>query len=553
MANEAIVLRDFSGGDEGRQRPARNDTTKFRATNAWVYPSGGIGPRPPFQYFPISGLPQQKLNTFNVTRPNVTAAYTSPPAPFHPQTYMFFGFADSSIYKSHATSGSASSAGTLDSQPVGSTVDGETVYYTVETGSGASITDNDALTEIPAMPNGHYITRWGARLVVAVALASGGAVAVSERDDPTTWNDNIRVGSASVILGLYVQRNTLVIPKFDGDIWVMRGTPTVNETLRQEDQSAPHGFAWRAPGAVAGQSNVWYCADRGMVKFTGAQAILGDRPDLPLISGYSLYPWSANLGTVIPLQEDDEFLLVGTADKTSSGNVKQVWVQAHRPQLDGWTRHTLPTNEFTVVAGANFTGAVYSSESSEAIRGAQLSAGVAAIVTGSDTSGNGGRAPRVYVINSRQEYPHVPVGTISPPSIGSYTLLDGDTSLPVVADFRTAEYWDPKGRQLRVTDVAVDYSYNPNITPLATYNKFDLTVEAMQDTNSAVVLASTSQTFTPSGSGSTPDGSPIIRGQQRFGVGDQGAGLGFRVRLADWRGIVVHGFTIYVQSEDGAR
>lgn len=535
---ELVQFSDFSGGDEGRSRPSKYDPTKFRATNAWVYPSGGLGPRPPAQKLAITGLPQKKLNVFIVMRGGG-------------DFYYVFAFSDGTIYRAPSATGAAALVGTATNPPCAAATSGDYVFFCSASGTGSYITTSGGLTEA-AIPQAQYITFFGARLVVSDPLV--GVMRVSAVSDYLTWPaaNAIAVGNTNeAVVGLYVQRNTLVLPKRYGSVWVLRGVPTVNETLRQEDQTLPHHLIWRATGGVVGQSNLWYCVNRHMVRFTGAQAFLEERPDVPTKTGYDVFPWSDNVGAVLPLSDDDEFLVVGTMDKTGSAATRQVWFHARRPQ-DAWTRHILATDEF-IVNGSTLSGLTTSAWTGEFVKVDYFLPGTALICTGSDTSGLGGRAPRVYALNSQQEHPYLPVGSQIGPLVTSATLNDGDTSLPVIAEARTAEHWDQEGRQLTVTEIVVDYSYNPNLTPASTYNKFDLTVEALQSPGSTTVNASTSITFTPSGSGSTPDGSPLVRAEQRFGVGNQGSGLGFRVRFADWRGIVVHRIAVFVDATEAQR
>ena len=544
MPTELVQFDDWSGGDEGRHRPVKSDPRKIRGTNAWTYPSGGLGPRPPFQKVSITGLPQAKLNVFHLMRPSTGGV----------STRYFFGFSDGKVYMVPSGTNVATLVGTMTNPPVDAVTIGDYVYFVSNTGHGAKCSAAGVLSGVSAMPAGDAIEQLGDRTVITNAADGGvvhGKIRVSAAANPDEWPaaNEIRIGAQNqMIMGVYVQRNTLVLPKFDGGLWVMRGVPTVNEVLRQEDLTALHTLPRRARGAVCGQSNLWYCSDRDMVKFTGAQAVLEPRPDIPVTAGYNVSIWSNNVGAVAPLVDDDEFVMVGTVDQTADTNTKLAWVQIHRPQ-DGWTRHVPQIGPFRVTYPTEV-----STDNSTGVQVAKISpGGIMFLCSGSDTSANSGRAPQVYVFNSRQEYPHIPVGDVNSWAATSLTLNDGDSSAPVVADVRMAEHWDDEGRQLTVTSVVVDYSYNPNITPLSTYNRFDISVEALQNPGSSTVVTSSVQSFVPTGSGSTPDGSPIIRGQERFGFGDQGAGMGFRIRFSDWRGIVIHRVTVFVDATDGLR
>lgn len=549
MSQETVVFEDFSGGDEGRQRPIKSVANKFRATNAWSFPSGGIGPRPPFQLLPVTGLPQAQMATFNVHRPSNNGL----------PTQFVWTFSNGDIYRATATALGATLIGTHSRAVVDGCSIGDDLYFVSNVGYGCTVSSGGVLSNVFAMPAGDLIEQFADRTIIANAGASNattdGHIRVSAARDPLTWPsaNAIPIGQEQLIMGMYVQRQTLVFAKFNGDIWVLRNVPTVNEQLIKEDVSGLHCLPRRAAGAVVGASNLWFCSDRDMVIFTGAMALtasqtqLGPRPDVPVTAGYSQNPWSNNVGVLAPLIEHNEFMLVGTVDQVADPLKRLVWAQAHRNQ-DAWTRHALPIGPFKVTYLTET-----SKDNSQAIRvGKQSVGGVMLLSTASDTSGNGGRAPRLYAFNSRQEYPHIPIGDVNTNNVGSVTLFDGDSSAPVVADFYTAEHWDPQGRSLTVTAVVVDYSYNPSITPLTTYNKFNVSVMALQQPGSATTQESTPTVFTPI-AGSTPDGSPIVRGQERFQMGDQGSAVGFRVHLADWRGVVVHRITAYLDASEPQR
>lgn len=536
MAEQVLVFENFSGGDSGRSRPQMSDPTTFRAINAWQY-DDGIGPRPPFMDWGITGLPQQRLKTFNVMRGTDGLLY------------MVWSFADKSVYRCRAAAGTtATSAGTLAFEPVDSCIFGDSVFFVSNLGNGGSVLATGSVTDLPNLPAGYCIERFGQQAVVAT---TGSTIRWSALNDFTSWpteNTNT-VGNNQYIARLFNQRNSLVVARLDGEVWTYTGVLGVNEVLRRSDTTVRHRFPLEAPGCVVNQSDIWWCGIREMVQYTGAKANLVTRPDIPVISGFDINPWDSHVGAVHPLQDDDEFLVFGTADKLDGSNKKQVWAHGFRPGA-GWTRHVIPVTDYKMLVNG---GGVNSSRySAEAIKPNQVChEGFAFVTTTSDTSANGGSTPQVFAFFSTSEMPLIPAGVVVAADLSVYTVNDGKSGAPVSATFSGAEHWDGNGAQITVRSVLVDYSYNPNFTPVATYNHFDLSVEALQNQGSVAVNASTAQSFTPPASGSTPDGTPVVRGQARFQMGDQGSGVGFRILLSNWRGIVVHRITALLDAAPG--
>ncbi|HYF46987.1 MAG TPA: hypothetical protein VD926_12295, partial [Acidimicrobiales bacterium] len=210
-ASELIQFTDWSGGDEGRARPIKSDPRKFRGTNVWTYPSGGLGPRPPFQHLPITGLPQEKLNVFHQMRPGTGGL----------STRYFFGFSTGAIYMVPSDTLTATLVGTMTNPPVDAVTIGDNVYFVSATGSGAKCSAAGTLSNVTAMPAGDGIEQIADRTVIYNGGTGGvvhGMLRVSAASDPDTWPaaNAIRIGAQSqMIMGMYVQRNSLVFPKFD--------------------------------------------------------------------------------------------------------------------------------------------------------------------------------------------------------------------------------------------------------------------------------------------------------------------------------------------------
>lgn len=540
LMRKALVFEDFSGGDVGRSRPATSNPTQFRAINAWVYP-GGVGPRPPFQDIRPSGLPQQKLVSFDVVRG--TSGFL----------YLMWAFENKAIYKMGTTGAgwnfgdTVTSLGSMTNVPITSTNIGPQMLYPSILGHGA-IADPVAatITNLTNMPAAISAVRFGERL----AASSGDGIL--RFSAPSSFNDwpaanLIQVGATQFICDLYVQRNNLLIPKLEGDLWTITGTLGVNETLRRSDNGVRHNFPTFAPGAVTAGSSLWYCGTRQMVQYTGAQLVLVERPDVPPPPGTDVQVWDVHPGAVAPLSDDDEFFLLGAAELAGT-SVRTVWAQAFRPNKDNWTRHVIPVTQYrcdSVGTRSQFTSGCIKVNRTD-------HEGMCFFSTTSDTAGNNGSASQVFVCFSNQEFPLVTNATAYGANYITDTVFDAKSGVPVTATFRTSDTWAGLGEQIQVNEVVVDYSFNSDFTPSSTYNKFDISVEALQNPGSTAVRTSTAISFTaPAVTTSTPDGVPLVRGQAKFQFGDQGAGVGFRILLDNWRGILVHRITANVEVSPG--
>lgn len=523
MARSYVSFDDWSGGDIGRKVPAHNDSRQFRGINCWVYPNEAIAPRPPWQNMSITGLPMLELGSFNFLRSSTYAL-----------SRLFFTAGTSVYMASAAFSAAASALVSSTNAAIDSFALGASAYFVSAAGSGFAVDMSTGVkTELGTMPAGIKIDMHGQQPVIA---GTAGILYSANLNDPTTWNGvtsgNVPVGDIfRPFRNLMIQRDTVVLPKFNGDIWQVSGVIGSTEFVRQIDQSALHAPATLADGHVVNQSNAWWVGGREAVKFTGAQAVIEELPDIPTQTGFPTKSYFNNPGHICPLLDDDEFLILGVVDSTSSTLSKKVYMTSRRP-LDGYTRHLIP------ITIDDPQAAVRALDSAQSIRTASAAIdGVALLaVTGKAATSS----IRCFAFNSRQEFPHLPAGTITSQNVQSVTLSDGESGAPTVASFATTEYWDVSDKSVTVRAVSVDYSYDATITPLATFNKFNISVDALQREDSIGATTSTAQTFTPDGLGSSIGDSHLLRGRVTFYFGDQGPGTGFRVNLTDWRGIMIH-------------
>ncbi len=577
-APQTVIFQRFDGGDVGRARPLKTVLNQFRALNIWTYPSGAIGPRPPWQDCGFTGMPQKYLLTFDVQR-TISGVFEGPAKVVLATDN---GGSVSQIYVGSTVPGSAlASAGTGTGTVLASEAWGNSRYFCVgDTSNGISVDLNtNAVASVAGMPAGGSLALLGTRMVISNPGVPPvlGQIRFSADADPTSWpvGNFINVGGLSAVTALFSLRNALVICQYNGTIWQITGVLTETLTaaiLRQVDVTYPPLLNLFAPGAVVGQSNLWYCAGRQMVKFTGAQALTVERPDLPVTDANKLlYTWDPNLthpGGVLPLPDDDEFIVVGGLDKISDSQIHTGWAQVFRAR-DNWTRHTIP-----VVFRDNLVAARPSAEVTPIRVGRVAPYGVAYICTSAAATGTSSRPSIVYRLNTQQEFPHMPVGMALAGGVISSTLSDADSGAPVVGQFSTSEVWAedqqyvrPPGTllgsdtwaggftQIRVRSVEIDLSFNGAITPASTYNKFTLSVTSVQrdSVNGEALATSSPQAYVaPATTAPSPDGDGMVRARVKFQCGEQGWGSGFRVNLNDWVGISVHRISCVVDL-DGPR
>ncbi len=559
MATQVVVYQDFSGGDEGRGRPAPvnarryknpgstytavSDTvTGFRGSNAWVYPNGAIGPRPAFFPLVATGLPTGK----SLRRLDYMIGEVG--------TWIAVAFADGTVYSTIAAGGNTFALrGTLPATPLDSDTSSDLVAYCTATGSGGMLTSNGTFTLLPNMPFGNNICFFGERLVVMQnAPQTPPVLRFSAPRDYTTWNvlDSVFVGLPSKGFGMYVQRDTLIIVKIDGTIWQYSGVVGINDTLRQVDQGRFHPIVNEADGAVVGTSVLYYVTGTEITAFTGAQALPALRPDIlqPPTGTFAVRAQQNNVGMVIPLASDQQFIVLGTVDGSAEPTLKVPYMQSYHPER-GWGRHTVPFTPYRISTA--FLGGLTSRDSARSIAASRGIEGTVLLAVPSDVLG----APynttlRLYLLQTLQEMPYISPSVSLAYGVTSSAVVDGDTALPPVADVMFGEWWAPEAGEVTVRSVLVDYSYDSDaaitsaLSP-AVPNKFTISVMATEPADGTAVTESTGIAFVPT-AGTTIDASndTVKRGRELFQFGEQGAGGGFRIHVSAWSGIVIHSFVV---------
>lgn len=534
----------------GRQRPIpgagvsqyRTDYTvheelkSYRGINTWLYPDGSIAPRPPWTLYPFTGLPSGKsLKCFQTAVPAIS--------------WFGWAFSDGTVYTTPLVGGApalvAALRGTLGNNPSDSVAVGPYMYFISNAGTGAGKVHTDGTFTAFTGPQADLIVQYGSQTLALSQTTS--RLYWSAPDDPTSWPaaNVVVVGDSTISTGLYVQRDTVIVTKLDGSVWMFTGTLGVNETLRRIDVGLQHPFAGVAKGAVVGKSVLYFTTGAKMTAFTGAELKTISRPDMPAVSGYDSSPKTDNVATVVSTGEPNCFLCLGTMDNTSSPLSRLPWFHSFSPDA-GWNRHTFPAAAYTLTAAA--LGGLTSADSALGIRTSNHVDGHVLAVRPSDAAAPS--TPKTWIFNPRQESPY----DVAVPSQwwGSQTAtLDGDLSTPPVATFQSAEWWAPEGQEATVRELQIHFSYDSDAGIVSALgaeigHKFDVVVEAVQRMDGGS-LASASTTFIPTTTNTTAvDGGTMRRGKVRIPVGDQGPGGGFRWTLADWRGIKIHWVLAFV-------
>lgn len=538
-----VTFSDFRGGEAGRSRPAERN--QYRGVNTWIYPSGALGPRPPVQPMGLTGMPTGlDVRTFNSLRVLLSG------------DFLIFTHDTKEAYRVPIAFGAAAvNIGSVPFQWTDATQIGDQIVGCSVNGNGAYIGTTGAPVSIPDMPIGSFIVEYLNATVLLSDIFSGinayPTIQFSAPQDALTWPVwNTRfVGTQGLGTGLAVQRNTLVVPKIDGEVWQFSGVLGVDDVLRKVDKTGTRWNDFASDSSTVNESNIWWTDGPQMGIFTGSSSHLVPRPDIPSPdpsdTDWLVDPWNTNAGHVVPMSGDNEFAVVGTVNRRTAATQHHLWM--HTYHNGRWNRHVIPGTEFEYDSPPN-AGSPDAQVSAFGARATNVGDGVTLIATAS-SSVDAASEMEVFFWYHRQEYPYLPLGTtLHFGASVANTHADGNSGIPVIADATLSEWWAPDGQEVSVREVIVDYSYNPNIDPVGgeSAHRVDISVDSLQRFGEGGVLGSSTIQFSPSASGTSADGSPMIRARQNFPFGDQGPGGGFRISLADWRGIMVHEVTAVI-------
>lgn len=506
---QVVVFDSFSGGDEGLSRPGGSSNPQtFRALNVWLY-ENGIGPRQPVTPFPVTGLNQKAVQLFDRV----------------PGEQLIYVFKDKTVQR--ADTGTAINLTAVTNLPVDSISDGGVQHYVSPDGFGSDYDVVGASMADSLIPAARRIEIFGARVVafpVTGVSPDAQSIIYSDFGDPTSWPtaNNIRIANSDGLTDMWNQGNTIVFTDGQGLIYLLSGNLGDTHILRRVEQAGPVPFIetpFYPQGGVSQVGTAWWRSGSRIVTFNGAR--------VSTIAGYERPSATPVLSNDLPsqfmsLSEEGEFVWVMPQLLSGAGSNTSIGVTTHHA-AGAFTQHLIPTNGYTPERDP-----LVLSTYSKVQRALYITTG------GSDT-----QAPVIYKWLHDASFPSV--------------THDGDSSAPVTATFRTGDFFAPEGVQLEVHSVTVDYSYAPAQVG-SSQVQFDINVEMLSTDDDFATYASAVQSFTPSSmTTDSPDFSLIQRGRRTFGMGEQGSGAGFRVKLANWRGIIVHQLTVAYSTEQFPR
>lgn len=525
-----VPFGDFSGGDAGRERPKLTDLTCYRGVNVWRYPNGAIGPRPNWNVTPFTGLPTGKSLISFATMIGSSGLWFA------------WGYSDGTIYTSTPTTPTtAALRGTMATAPTGMLGSTDKVVVYSAAGGGATVSFTGTYTAVVSMPLALGMAEHGEQFVIV----QGGSPSVarwSALRDPTSWPsiNTVFIGNSGPASAIYALRDLLVVPKYNGEVWVFTGVLGINESLRRVDVGHIHQLFLYVKGDVVGNSVLYYPTGSSITSFDGARLRTFARPDLIETAGWSSDPAMNNVGQVVSLEEPNRFALIGTLDSSTVSGSRLPWMHIFSPEA-GWTRHTVPLTAFTVNASVVGT----SKDSSGAIKTGRAIEGVVWAVTASDAAGT--TTSKIAYLNTRQEFPYLTPSESGQWAITNINLEDGQSGLPVVASVSSAEWWADEGKECQVRGLYIDYTYDADpaaVVGSEVMHTLTASITALQR-GEAAEATSTTVTFVPTAGGSL-DGGYLRRGRAKLFFGDQGQGGGFRFNFTAWRGIMVHRVTAVV-------
>jgi hypothetical protein len=508
MAVQQIVFDNWAKGDFGRAYPAFNQVGGFRGRNVFLYPNGALGDRPPFYTLSVTGLPSKQVSHM---------IYNDA------QGVMVVIFTTGAVWKFSPTSGgAATSVGTVSS-PVPNDVvsSGNSIYGVRTSGANGLVSINlatNTITDVAAAPLGHLIQVYGVQwIIVNTTGSTPNRLNYSALGDPTSWPGNFTdVGDLSAIQKVFVQRNSLSIPKADGTWWNVSGV-LGSETVRRVER----GLNFASPSTLSFGENIWWVNGRDMGVFSGAQVRTELRPDEPYAGGAPGFENGAE--DIAPLAAADDVVLVGTA-KATDGTDTIAYAQA---RIGGtWSRHTLPVGTLPNAAGSNlFIEPMGQGKVLLCVRGR--------------TGGAGDSAPTFYIWQPRDEFPNISQRT------------DGTSAAPVSASFDTPEFWPEDGSRCLIREVMVDFIFDyEQATPETSLVGMTVSAEALNRVGRDDGQVSNTQTWIPNSetrTTSTP-AFRFVRQRAIFSFGDQGEGAGGVVHFTSLKSVAIFRVILIVET-----
>ena len=504
LAGKRIVYDNWSKGDVGIKKPMPNSPGFFRGKNVHIYPNGAIGPRPPFAAQTMASLPTKRIDFMVYNAANDKIVFITSDLgvySFTPRRFFQQGVSYVTVVSPPTL------IGTLAAAVTDVVSSGNIIYCcrsaSITTGGVAIDVAANTITAVAAVHTGEFIQVYGSRFLV-VETATGTTknyVHYSAANDFTSWPGNFTaVGTPTPITGIFIQRNSISLPKSDGTWWNITGALGA-ETVRRVEKA----LNFTAPGTVSNGDNVWWANYRDTLAFSGAQVQSESRPPTDEYVGRDAEQQPEDIAALVG---SDDIAIVGTSVSTANG-LYQCYVQT---RINGaWTTHTVALDALNQSRNDFFLE--------------QSNDGVLILARRGRTGGAGDAAPSFYAWNPRLSQP------------GEWDRQDPNGTYPE-GTFYTNEYWPEDGSRVKITSVYVDLSYD---LYLAANAGFTITAQALNNKGKTNELASTSSSWTPLDIPTTPTvGATLVRQRAQFDFGDQGEGGGAVLKITNLKNTLIH-------------
>jgi hypothetical protein len=516
VPTQAFEIKDFSGGDYGRQEAWKAPKNTFSALNMIVTRTGELCVRP--------GL--RLVNPSSMSNGLVWGMGRVPGNPFT----VWYGQGTAIKYFSPSSAGGAVSTatGALSGTPGTSSVQidetGSTTYLCTTGNAGYSF-NGTAITSLTNMPNAQAIALYGDRLAVVPTSATN-TVQFSAAASFNDWTVSaghavsVTVGDADAITALFAQRGHLALLKNASSLYVLTGTPGTNEALRPVYRfNGPNAQHWA--GRTHSDDRIWFAPTYSgyAVSFDGTAVSLLD--NIPL----SLHTGLLNR-TILPLYDDDQSGLA-VVTPAGSGAANEIWVKYR----GAWTKHTI-SQTLSNHAAVKVHG--YPQDGGSTI--SRIRYGSCLMFT---DGGGASAQPNFYAWQPFMDRP----GLEADPFTASCERAGDDSASPVVGNVTFPEQKMDDGSEMMVRGVLVDFrSWN---TGGSANNHFDLAVNTLNSYEAAGVVSSATASFDEA------PGASSLAGTARskyFSFGDQGRGAGFQLVLTNCKGVAFQRFRIITET-----
>ena len=352
-------------------------------------------------------------------------------------------------------------------------------------------------------PGGKCAVAYGDRLLVANFPANPNRVRFSDANDFTTYGalNFFDVGQGGQIVGMWAVRTNIFIAKNDGTWWIYTGVPgSGSDILRLAYSGLGFPADWRS-GAVVGGSNVYFVAQ-------GEQ-----------------FPSYFNGSNVSSVAEQDTLGNLNATANTGLDPLVSVMALSRRGDVLALAGRGLATRTSLLFRDGKWSRASLSPILAAPVPGATR-------VLVSDGGDTAAQATFAW---------WVPTSLERPPLGGAFDAVAdvGTTLIPTLLTL--PEYVDSDGRDMKVTKVLVAFRrFNQ-----AASNRFKLRAVATRRGDGSADKSGTYRVWEEPSTFGSATGVP---NRLKFMAVDQDWGTGWRIELAEVRGVIIDEVSVYFQA-----